>query len=96
VPPWAEPVWHLFVVRTTERDRLQKYLTECGIQTLIHYPVPPHKQGAYRELSRLSLPISEMIHKEVLSLPMSPVMNEDSVLYVNNALEKYNIMNKGR
>ena len=95
-PPWAEPVWHLFVVRTTERDRLQKYLTECGIQTLIHYPVPPHKQGAYRELSRLSLPISEMIHKEVLSLPMSPVMNEDSVLYVNNALEKYNIMNKGR
>ncbi len=95
VPPWAEPVWHIFVIRTPMRDRLQEHLTDCGIQTLIHYPVPPHKQGAYQELSHLSLPISEKIHKEVLSLPMSPVMGEDHVQYVRDALDRYNMMKKG-
>lgn len=79
VPPWAEPVWHLFVVRTPERDRLQNYLTDCGIQTLIHYPMPPHRQGAYQELSHLSLPVSEMIHREVLSLPMGPHLTMEMV-----------------
>ena len=89
VPTWAEPVWHLFVVRTPERDRVQKYLTDCGVQTLIHYPVPPHKQGAYQELAHLSLPVSEMIHREVLSLPMGPAMDTGHVQYVLDALEKY-------
>ena len=90
VPPWAEPVWHIFVVRTPVCDRLQKHLADCGIQTLIHYPVPPHRQGAYQELSHLSLPVSERIHNEVLSLPMSPVMDAGHVQCVRNALEKYN------
>jgi len=94
VPQWAEPVWHIFVVRTPERDHLQKYLEGCRIQTLIHYPVPPHRQGAYQELSHLSLPVSERIHKEVLSLPMNPVMDAGHVQCVRNALEKYNIMSK--
>ena len=89
VPPWAEPVWHLFVVRTPERDCLQKYLTDSGIQTLIHYPVPPHRQSAYQELSHLSLPVSEMIHREVLSLPMGLAMAAGHVQYVLDALGNY-------
>ncbi len=67
-------VWHLYVIRHSQRDKLQKYLTENGIQTLIHYPIPPHQQKAYKEWSELRLPLTEMIHKEVLSLPISPVM----------------------
>jgi dTDP-4-amino-4,6-dideoxygalactose transaminase len=89
IPTWAEPVWHLFVVRTPERVLLQKYLTNCGVQTLIHYPVPPHKQGAYQELSYLSLPVSEMIHREVLSLPMGPAMDAGHAQYVLDALGSY-------
>ena len=96
VPPWAEPVWHLFVVRTPERDRLQNYLTDCGIQTLIHYPMPPHRQGAYQELSHLSLPVSEMIHREVLSLPMSPSLDKFYVHYIINSVKKYNFENNIR
>ncbi|WP_374458591.1 DegT/DnrJ/EryC1/StrS family aminotransferase [Chryseobacterium taeanense] len=72
-----EHVWHLFVVRTQNRDKLQEYLTENGIQTLIHYPIPPHKQQAYKEWNSLSFPITEKIHEEVLSLPISPVMTEE-------------------
>jgi dTDP-4-amino-4,6-dideoxygalactose transaminase len=75
-------VWHLFVIRHTNRDQLRKYLTENGIQTLIHYPIPPHKQLAYKEFNALVFPITEMIHNEVLSLPISPVMTEKEVLKV--------------
>lgn len=77
VPQWAEPVWHLFVIRTPKRDDLQKHLEQNGIQTMIHYPVPPHKQQAYSEMNQLNLPITERIHQEVLSLPMGPTMNDD-------------------
>ncbi len=69
-----EHVWHLFVIRTTRRDALQKYLTEKGIQTLIHYPIPPHKQLAFKEWNKLSFPITEQIHREVLSLPISSII----------------------
>jgi dTDP-4-amino-4,6-dideoxygalactose transaminase len=79
VPDWAEPVWHLFVVRTDKRDLLQSYLLTRGINTLIHYPVPPHKQNAYLEMNRLTYPISERIHAEVLSLPMGPHMGPGQV-----------------
>ncbi len=82
-----EHVWHLFVIRTTARERLQNYLTENGVQTLIHYPIPPHKQEAYKEWNDLSFPITEKIHAEVLSLPISPVMTEgeiDNVIYILN------------
>lgn len=67
-------VWHLFVIRCAERDRLQEYLELNGVQTLIHYPTAPHKQLAYKELSSQSYPITEAMHEEVLSLPISPVM----------------------
>lgn len=71
-------VWHLFVIRTSKREDLHNYLTDNGIQTLIHYPIPPHKQQAYRKFNKLSFPITEQIHEEVLSLPMSSVMiNEE-------------------
>lgn len=69
-------VWHVFVLRTEFRDEFQKYLEENGIQTNIHYPTPPHKQGAYAEYKDLSLPITEKIHKEVISIPISPVMTD--------------------
>ncbi|MDD5141454.1 MAG: DegT/DnrJ/EryC1/StrS family aminotransferase [Verrucomicrobiales bacterium] len=74
VPDWAEPVWHLFVVRHPQRDRLQQTLTEAGIGTMIHYPVPPHLSGAYADggWSRGNFPIAENLAETVLSLPMGP------------------------
>lgn len=80
---------HLFVIRHTKRDELQQFLFENGVQTLIHYPIPPHKQQAYKDWNQLSFPITEKIHNEVLSLPISPVMNvmeiERVVEIINNA-----------
>ena len=78
--------WHLFVIRTKERDKLQTYLTENGIQTLIHYPTPPHKQECYKKWNSQSYPITEQIHNEVLSLPISPVMTKEEVERVVAAL----------
>ena len=72
-------IWHVFVVRTKNRDEFQKYLADNGIQTLIHYPTPPHKQPAYAEWNNLSFPITEEIHKTIRSLPMSPVMSQEEV-----------------
>ena len=72
-------VWHVFVVRTAEREKLQKYLEANGIQTNIHYPTAPHHQGAYEEYKNISLPITEQIHREVLSLPISPVLTNEEV-----------------
>ena len=82
-----EHVWHLFVIRTDKREKLQQYLLENGIQTLIHYPIPPHKQRAYKYYNHLSFPITEKIHDEVLSLPVSPVMSEKEV---EEAISKIN------
>lgn len=72
---YEQHVWHLFVIRTEHREALQKYLLEHGVQTLIHYPIPPHKQQAYKEWNDMSYPISEQIHDEVLSLPMGPILS---------------------
>lgn len=83
-------VYHLFVVRCKERDRLQAFLKEKGVETLIHYPIPPHKQKAYKEYNHLSLPISEKIHKEVLSLPISPVLTDNEVSYVIEIVNSFN------
>jgi dTDP-4-amino-4,6-dideoxygalactose transaminase len=74
-----EHVWHLFVIRTSNREVLQSYLIEHQIQTLIHYPIPPHHQKAYSDLNTLTLPITEKIHREVLSLPMSSVLTETEI-----------------
>ena len=75
----AAAVWHIFAVRTQNRDMFQQYLLNNEIQTLIHYPTPPHKQPAYAEWNNLSFPITEEIHKTVISLPMSPVMTNTEV-----------------
>jgi len=82
-------VWHLFVIRTSKRGDLQKYLNDNDIQTLIHYPIPPHKQLAYKEYNRLSFSITEQIHNEVLSLPISPVINIDEIDKVVHFMNKY-------
>lgn len=83
-------VWHLFVVRTTKRDELQKYLLDNGIQTLIHYPIPPHKQNAYKEWNDESYHISELIHNEVMSLPISGVQNLEDTVKIVKVLNEYN------
>jgi len=67
-------VWHLFVIRCNHRDELQKFLAKNDVQTLIHYPIPPHKQKAYTAWHELYFPISELIHSQVLSLPMGPML----------------------
>lgn len=79
VPSWAEPVWHLFVVRHIERDALQQRLQQAGIGTMVHYPIPPHLQPAYAELGLLAgdYPVAEQIACQVLSLPMGPHMASD-------------------
>ena len=86
-------VWHLFVIRTSLRDKLHQYLFENGIQSIIHYPIPPHKQIAYKEWNQLSFPISENIHKMVLSLPISPVMSEKEILLVVEVINNFNNTN---
>ncbi|WP_158728325.1 MULTISPECIES: DegT/DnrJ/EryC1/StrS aminotransferase family protein [unclassified Flavobacterium] len=82
-------VFHLFVIRTLDRDDLQRYLSENDIETVVHYPIPPHKQKAFEFLNHNTYPITEKIHNEVLSLPMSPVMTEDEVSYVITILNQY-------
>ncbi|WP_348798951.1 DegT/DnrJ/EryC1/StrS family aminotransferase [Flavobacterium adhaerens] len=82
-------VFHLFVVRTQNRDQLQQFLSEKNIQTVIHYPVPPHQQKAMTEWNSFNFPITEKIHQEVLSLPISPVLTEDEVSYIIAILNQY-------
>ena len=82
-------VWHLFVIRTTSRDKLQAYLENREIQTLIHYPIPPHKQEAYHQYNKLYFPITEQIHTEVLSLPISPFITDNEIKQVVEALNNY-------
>ncbi len=83
-------VWHLFVIRTSKRDELQKYLLDNGIQTLIHYPIPPHKQNAYKEWNNESYPISEQIHDEILSLPISGVQSLEDSMKIVQVINDFN------
>lgn len=82
-------VFHLFVIRTVDREKLQQYLFEAGVQTMIHYPVPPHKQKALAHWNNLVFPITEKIHREVLSLPISPVMTLEMADFVVQTLNEY-------
>ena len=84
-----EHVWHLFVIRCKERDKLQDYLTENGVQTIIHYPIPPNKQLAFKEMNHLDYPITNAIHNEVVSLPISPVMTEADVIKIIEILNNF-------
>ena len=86
----TDSVWHLFVIRTTKRNELQKYLLDNGIQTLIHYPLPPHKQEAYKEWNNESYPVSEQIHSEVISLPISGVQSLDDTKKIVQVINDFN------
>lgn len=87
--PEENNVFHIFPIFTKHRDELQQFLKEKGIGTIIHYPIPPHKQDAYKELNSLTFPITEKIHAEELSLPMSPTLSDEQVLYVINSLNEW-------
>lgn len=91
VPSHSEAVHHLYVVRSARRDALQEYLRRQRIGTLIHYPVPPHRQDAYREMGMLegTLPLTERIHREVLSLPMGPHLTAEQVESVVQAVHEF-------
>lgn len=82
-------VWHVYPIRTRNREQFMKYMEENNIQTLIHYPIPPHKQEAYKEWEDMSFPISEQIHSEIVSLPISPVMDMSDVKYVVEVINAY-------
>jgi len=85
----SDHVWHVFAIRTKNRNKLQKYLLENNIQTLIHYPIPPHKQEAYKELNMESFPISEQIHSEILSLPISGCQDLKNTKIIVETINKY-------
>ncbi len=82
-------VWHLFVIRYKERDKLQKYLSDNGVETLIHYPIPPHKQNAFKEFHAVSLPITEEIHQNALSLPISPLLKINQLDSIVKLINKF-------
>lgn len=82
-------VWHIFAVRCKNRDDFQNYLEKNDIQTNIHYPTPPHKQGAYTEWKELKLPVTEQIHREVISIPISPVLSDNEVCKIVEVINKY-------
>jgi len=89
-PEWVKPVWHVFVVRHSQRDRLQERLQKAGIGTLVHYPIPPHLSEAYKDaFSSSSFPITAKLANEVLSLPMFPYLNEENVTTVCLEINKY-------
>jgi len=91
VPTWAKPCWHVLVVRHPRRDALQKHLTQAGIGTVIHYPLPPHLQQAYKEmeLPEGTFPITEAIHREVLSLPIGPHLKSEEMEEVTDAVRAF-------
>ncbi len=87
----GENVYHLFPVFSAERDALQQYLMEHGVETLVHYPVPPHRQKCYSEWNNLSLPITEQLSREELSLPMSPVLTDEEVSEVIRLVNEFKV-----
>ena len=89
VPHDEAHVWHVFVIRCEQREALQKHLADQGVQTLIHYPIPPHQQQAYKEWNAHSYPISEMIHQQVMSLPMGPTITDEQVAAVIAACNSF-------
>ncbi|MGB7802169.1 DegT/DnrJ/EryC1/StrS family aminotransferase [Buttiauxella sp.] len=87
----AEHVWHLFVITCDCRDELQLWLKQQGIETLIHYPVPPHQQEALPQLHGLNLPVTEKIHQAVLSLPLSPLLTQAELEYIVKAINSFQL-----
>jgi dTDP-4-amino-4,6-dideoxygalactose transaminase len=89
VPEWALPVWHLYVIRTQARDELMVHLDKHGVGTMIHYPIPPHRQKCYEELEFVPLSSTEMLSREILSLPMYPTISEEQVDYVVDIIKGF-------
>lgn len=89
IPDYALHAWHLFVVRTPRRDELKSYLERHGVKTLIHYPVPPHKQQAFSEWNELSFPITEKIHNEALSIPLYPKLSREDQIKIVNLINNF-------
>lgn len=89
IKDWDAHVFHIFTIRAKKRDELQTFLADNGVETIIHYPIPPHRQECYREWNNLSFPVTEQIHNEELSLPMSPMMTEDEVKTVVDLLNEW-------
>ncbi|SDW85680.1 dTDP-4-amino-4,6-dideoxygalactose transaminase [Hydrobacter penzbergensis] len=83
-------VWHLFVVQVENRDKFQRHLSELGVQTVIHYPIAPHKQKAYKEFNHLEFPITQKIHNTVISLPVDITMSDEDINYIIDACNSYN------
>jgi dTDP-4-amino-4,6-dideoxygalactose transaminase len=88
-PSYADPVWHLYVIRSRDRDALQKHLKNKGIDTVIHYPIPPHKQLCHQDFARRELPISSLLANEVLSLPLFYSMNDNEIKMVADAIKEF-------
>ena len=82
-------VFHLFVIRTNNRQELQDYLLKNGVQTAIHYPIPPHKQKALQQYHELTFPITEKMHDEVLTIPLDPVLSGEQVDFIIRALNGF-------
>lgn len=86
-----EHVFHVYAIRCPERDKLREYLLRHGIETMIHYPIPPHKQEAYKEWNELRLPLTERIHREELSLPISPILTESQIKRIISVLNAFTV-----
>ncbi len=84
-------VWHQYIVRTPHREELMQHLLQWGIETGIHYPIPPHKQEAYKEYNHLALPTAEQLAGEVVSLPIAPYLTDDDIRYIANAINQFTI-----
>lgn len=89
--PIADDVYHIFPIFCDKRDELKRYLEENGIETMIHYPIPPHKQDCYKELANLDLPITEQIHQTELSIPCNQTMTTEDAKYIVNTINRFNI-----
>lgn len=88
----GQHAWHLFVVRTGHREQLQQHLSSHNVQTLVHYPIPPHQQKAYPDFAGISLPLTEQLHNEVISLPMDPNLTAASVQSVIDACNSFSLV----
>lgn len=84
-----EHAWHLFVIKCKYRDKLKKYLKKNNIQTMIHYPIPPHKQAAFKELNKKTYKVTEKIYKEILSLPIFPTLKKSEIMHVVKTINNF-------
>lgn len=96
VPEYAEPVWHLYIIRSKQRDRLKDHLQMQGISTVIHYPIPPHQQACYLDYNYKTLPIAETLADEVLSLPMFSELNAVEIDYISKAIHGFSSTSGGK